>query len=237
MNEDYGGVWVREYDNNIIRYIWQYRVPDQYRNLVRYHASKRIEQMELKLANIETKVYETLEERKKKFPLNAYTQMITELAMCVYIYGPTEGPKQFDKARKIMNDNPKGDDGGSDVPGFQIDVKGSYMEKSQDFFEYALSVAPSDKYNPNKEKFKGKPESLFVLALCKKDHIQTKKGPMIAHLIGWCWDCEIHTIYDVYKKVFKNKFILEVKDLHPMREFPDKQEMLNRIPDPKNYQS
>jgi len=213
-----------------------YIVPDQYRNLVRYHATKRMDQMEKGEANKYSKVHEDEKVREEKHPLNSYTQMITELAMCDYIYGPIEGPIQFDKSRTIMNDNPKGDDGGSDVPGFQIDVKGSYMKKSQNFFEYALSVALDDKYDPRKDKFKGKPESIYVLALCKKDHIQTKKGIMAAHLIGWCWDCEINTIYDVYKKVFKNKFILEAKDLHPMHEFPDKWEMLNRIPDPKNYQ-
>ena len=217
--------------------IWRYPIPEQYIDLIRFHATKRIEQMELKLANEESKIYKNPEKRKKEFPLNAYTQMVTEFAMCDYIYGPVEGPIQFDKSRTAMNDNPKGDDGGSDVPGFQIDVKGSYMKESQNFFDYVLSVPPCDKYDPWKEKFKGKPESIFVLALCKKDDLQTKEGRMVAHLIGWCWDCEINIIYNSYKNgTFKNKYILESRDLHPMHEFPKPEEMLNRIPDPNDYQ-
>ena len=139
-----------------------------------------------------------------------------EYAGNVHVLGSVIGPQKFDENRKYMNANPKTDDLGSDIIGYQIDVKTSFMRGSQDFIDYCLPVPKKDRYKPE-GKHKGLPEIAFVLGLVKEAHLHIVNELLIVHLIGWAWDHDLPN-FVMADGIFENKYIIDVPCLRPMSE-------------------
>jgi len=193
----------------------EYRITNDF-SMVDFHAQKRITQMYEGEANEQSTVYTDPEKRLKKFKIDGYMQMGGEYAGNVHVLGSVNGPQKFDENRAYMNANPKTDDLGSDIIGYQIDVKTSAMRGTQDFMDYCLPVPEKDRYKP-KGKHKGLPEIAFVLGLVKQGNLHVANKLFIVYLIGWAWDHDLPK-FVMADGIFKEKYIIDVPCLRPMSE-------------------
>lgn len=77
-------------------------------------------------------------------------------------------------SREAANAEPWRGDGGTDVPGKHIDVKGSAMRASDDPLRYRLPVRPKERHSANR----------YVLALLPRE-------PTKVYLVGWAKDSDL----------------------------------------------
>ena len=143
----------------------------KYMKLVRAHANIRIDQYNRELANPESSVWDDPEERRKRFPEEAYLAQMAELVINQFVHGPKNGMILYNKGRQRCNKRPFDSDGKTDARGFQLDVKCSGMRGSPYMSTYHLSVPPKDRQSG--DPFKLIPENIFVLALVKKGDLCT----------------------------------------------------------------
>lgn len=133
--------------------------------------------------------------RAKKYRENTLTAMMGELVLNQFHHGKEKGMTEFNKSRKAHNDNPSRGDDGSDIPGFPVDAKTSYLRgESQECMGKTLSVRREERYAKN----------LYVLEIIKKVDIIVLNGieklPIhdtvdkwhIVHvyLVGWAYNEE-----------------------------------------------
>jgi hypothetical protein len=103
-------------------------------------------------------------DRQKNLNIDNYVGQLANLALSLYIYGNTDA---YERAREIANENPYSGDGGSDLPGLNIDIKGSLIRNpNKDLLSYCLPVRPRERHK----------DTAYILALIKDENV---------NLIGW----------------------------------------------------
>jgi hypothetical protein len=193
------------YESQIIKY----QVNEHHFDKVAFHAKKRILQLHTGEANLYSAVHKDGETRMAAAPIDRTIGVIGEYAINVYMRGKIEGFLKFDEFRTEMNGKPAGDDGGSDVPGFPIDIKTSAMRSTRlKTLDYHLPIPPKDRRDGN----------VFVLGLVDKGYLDIENRKMIVDIIGWAHDKE----FTQYRStgVFEGKYVIKARELHPMIEFP-----------------
>ena len=165
-------------------------------------------------------VYKDEEERKKKYPINNACGNSGELVINQWVDGRLQGMRGFNMERTLCNHYPKESDGGSDVLGFRLDVKTTYMQyfgtEGQSHLKKWLAVRPHERHEGN----------IYVLALIGRDKILFLDAStclpitrVVVDLVGWLRDEELPN-YVVWYGDFKGAHIHRAQELHPMVEFP-----------------
>lgn len=99
-----------------------------------------------------------------------------QLALSKYLYGTTE---RYMISRYYQNKTPERGDGGSDLPGANLDVKTSVMRYGQDPIRYNLCVRPRERHAG----------WVYILALVPKAY----ENDRCVYLMGWCSDDQLPT--------------------------------------------
>lgn len=107
-------------------------------------------------------------DRAQNLGVDQYVGQLCEMAISVFWYGDVLGPAHYAERRRRINETPNEGDGGTDIDGKAIDVKGSLMRASEDPLNYTLIVRPAEL----------RPTTLYVLGL-------VEKFPAKVLLVGW----------------------------------------------------
>lgn len=115
----------------------------------------------------------------------------------MYLTGKCE---MYALARDRANANPYVGDGGTDIPGYRIDIKGSLMRRSPDPMTYRLLVRPRERHA----------DTTYILALASSVVM-----PITVHLVGWLSDEEIERPPE-WTGIFSGAHVVPASQLHPM---------------------
>jgi hypothetical protein len=147
-------------------------------------------------------IYADTDERKSNLSTNQFISQLCVFAFNLYWFGDE---KMWLIDRWYRNQNPYSGDGGYDVPGLNIDVKGSKLNDGKLPKDYHLAVRP-------KERHKG---WTYVCAIAKDPNIEPKSETWIVYLMGWATD-EMLTEIPNGVGVFDGSHTLEIKELYPL---------------------
>lgn len=131
-------------------------------------------------------------------------QFIGQLGQYAGVTFITGSPDPYFASREAQDKDPWKGDGGSDVPGFQIDIKTSVMRVTgRSPLDYCLPVRPKERHADN----------IYVLALVSPLFDGITINDVL--LIGWASDDMLpNRIRD--RGVFKGAYVLEGRYLNPM---------------------
>lgn len=137
------------------------------------------------------------EERITALRQDQMVGQLGQMALSLYWFGDS---RQYDIARWYANRNPNIGDGGSDIPGMNVDVKTSLMRSSEDPLDYRLLIRP-------KERHEG---WIYVLALVKK----LRKVGTEVFLVGWAADYQLPKMDQ--GGLFDGAHVMNARDLNPL---------------------
>lgn len=125
---------------------------------------------------------------------------IGQWAGCVYLFG---NDYLYNVSRALANAYPTRGDGGTDIPGLNVDFKASLMRASDNTMDYYLPVRPS-------ERGKGK---IYILVLVQ---LYENKSAT-AYIVGWATD---ETLPPVEREgVFRGAHVIKACELNPLPPF------------------
>lgn len=114
--------------------------------------------------------------------------------------------RPYRMARDDANENPQDGDGGSDIPGYNIDIKTSFMRGKPDPLKYNCIVRPAE-YDPSRA---------YIQTLVKE--IDTERYEAIVYVVGWITGNELPD--EVEKSgMFEGAYVLPTAKLRPMNSF------------------
>jgi hypothetical protein len=177
------------------------------------HIIIRINQLKDGTGNQHSNVNDDPYDRQEKSPRERACQIVGEYAINVFIRGYEEGFIKFDEFRTMMNAMPSGDDGGTDVLGYRIDVKTSARQTDLPPLEFCISLTDWEKNTKAQE------NDIFVLAVCEKGYIDPENRILKVDLLCFAYVEEIDRWVEKYRK-FKKKWIRHGKDCKPLSELP-----------------
>jgi hypothetical protein len=121
-----------------------------------------------KLARIggKSQIVHDKQERKSKLSEHQLAGQVGELALSLYMTGDIEA---YEEQRAAANANPTEGDKGIDLPGCNLDVKGSVIRTSLPLLEHHLWVREREYHD----------DWVYILCLIDKEFT-------VAQLIGWC---------------------------------------------------
>lgn len=106
----------------------------------------------------------------------------------------------YRESRSIANANPTKGDGGSDIPGSNVDFKASRMRRSKDPMRYRLAVRPRERHEGN----------VYVFIALDMDSPERVE----ANLVGWASDDSLPRNPD-QDGVFSGAYTLMSHELNP----------------------
>lgn len=122
---------------------------------------------------------------------------VANLAYLVHHFGTARGVHEYQTLRHIANLHPTRGDGGQDVLGLDLDVKGSKLRTNLKLEEHHLLVRPSERH----------PGWTYVCALVESDF-------SAVHLMGWATDWELPEPSEDPR--FRGAHAIRCKALHPL---------------------
>jgi len=146
-----------------------------------------------------------LDEEKRKQSL-AMDQFIGQIGNYIgaKILDGTPFPKEYYISRMYANRHPNEGDGGSDIPGTNIDFKTSLMRGELDPMSYRLIVRPNERHN----------DWIYVLVLVEPQNISIFDWKTaVVHIVGWATDDMLLTIET--EGIFRGAYILPTIVLYP----------------------
>jgi hypothetical protein len=126
--------------------------------------------------------------------------LLCNLAVCEFLMGTAQPWKYM---RERADANPTAGDGGIDVPGIRVDVKGSAMRGSTDPMAYRLAVRPAERHE----------RCTYVLCL-----VPIGVAPETVVLVGAATEDELPVEVE-RSGVFAGAFVLPAKRLRPIDQY------------------
>lgn len=130
-------------------------------------------------------------------------QLVGQLGNAALSYYMTGSYEKWKLSRMVANQHPKSGDGGSDIPGCNVDIKTSCMRGSMDPMEYHLPVPPEELHEG----------IVYVLGLVMKPLVP----PIDVFLVGWATGEEFTATQDA--GTFEGKHIIQARALHLLAPF------------------
>lgn len=125
-------------------------------------------------------------------------QLVGQMANYAGILYLTESVDPYREIREQANRNKYEGDGGIDIPGFAIDIKGSLMRGGSNPAQYRLPVRPRERHE----------NWVYVLALVRSVYYHE------VYLVGWVTDNELPGIDTI--GIFKGAHTVFADRLQPM---------------------
>ncbi len=104
--------------------------------------------------------------------------------------------------RWMLTNNPHAGDGGSDIPGANVDFKSSLMRNNPDPLDYRLAVRPGERHAG----------TVYILILIELDEVN-QSGT--AHLVGWLAEKDLPAKPEA-SGTFKGAFVVSARELKPL---------------------
>lgn len=144
------------------------------------------------------------ETRNANSPSQVDDQFIGQLGQYAGVTWITGSPDPYFESRVKQDEDPWKGDGGSDVPGFQIDIKTSVMRVAgREPVDYMLPVRPKERHANN----------VYVLALVPQEFDGVDNNEVL--LVGWASDDMLpNRLRD--RGVFRGAYVLEGRYMNRM---------------------
>lgn len=142
--------------------------------------------------------------RNADSPEQVDDQLVGQLGQYAGVVWCLGSPDPYWASREAQDADPWRGDGGSDVPGWRIDIKTSVMRVAgRSPLAYSLAVRPKERH----------PENIYVLALIPADFDGSMVNEVL--LVGWASDDMLpNRLRD--RGVFRGAYVLEAAYLNPM---------------------
>ena len=141
------------------------------------------------------------DDRTRKLSEDQLVGQVSNLALAKFLYDNDRGMEEYIAIRQIANANPTRGDGGRDLIGLDIDIKGSLIRnKAKPLLEYNLLVRPEERH----------PNFVYVLGLVLEDW----SGVVLS---GWTYETSLPRSTETYG-IFAGAFVVPAINLNAMRE-------------------
>ncbi len=210
------------YRSQIFRYVISsdriLGIPYSEIDVLNHHAKIKLGQFINGEITFRSKVYDNDVERLEMFKENNITGLAGELAINQHFHGKIMGMRKFNEERTKCNHNPIKSDKGSDIPGFQVDVKTTHMRHlgmAGSHFMRKLAVRDGELHDGN----------IYVLGLIERGNIDQFAYPtsVIVDLVGWCWRHELPDYADGEGSDYEGAYTKRGQYLNPMVTLPYKE--------------
>lgn len=185
-------------------------------SLMKNHADKNCDDFLSEKRPSKSQIEDDPEKRKADYPENAWTGQSGELIINQWMNGRKQGMASYHQARLWHELNPSAGDNGSDVPGFPVDIKTSYLRQdNQDLMGKTLSVRPVERHTGN----------IYVLGLIRQVDVDLINWMFVSvNMIGWIYESDLTPWGQPNGKYpFEGSYVRYSYQLKPMATFPIKQ--------------
>ena len=144
----------------------------------------------------------TVESRDETLFQDACVGQLGQLGATLYLMG---SEALYIKSREIANANPLKGDGGSDIPGYPIDIKSALIRRSQNSHYYSMHIKPAERH----------PMTIYVLATVAFEDSFELGEETIVSLVGWAHESDLPK-EKLTEGIFKGSHELPRRALRPM---------------------
>jgi hypothetical protein len=137
------------------------------------------------------------DERLEKLEMHQLTGLVCHAAGSLIV---TKSLEAYHEQRATANASPTKGDGGSDIPGYLLDIKGSLMRYGKDPSRYNLAVPVRERHR----------DMLYLLAL-----MDAENGGWRVYFPGWAAEAELPGRVGTDPR-FPRSFVLPNSKLHPL---------------------
>lgn len=117
------------------------------------------------------------EQRQEKLFQDACVGQLGQLGATLYLTG---SDRAYVQSRDLADANPLKGDRGSDIPGYPIDIKSSFIKRYKDSHFWGLHVRPVERH----------PDNVYVLATVANE-LASFEEEIIVSLVGWAFEFDL----------------------------------------------